>query len=200
MIPAAAAVWVHTDTHIHMRTIWKMYDNNTRSRSPPATDEYNGQWAKMSHRNVILPPGEYYIGDICYVMNDDTYHNVWGSMFGHVDGYYTNGTKSFVVAGTSYGDGEYKGTNGFNYSVDSGTIGIVSANLFDNEKDYGGLGTIHTFTKPVEVNMSIRGVFIFDTEAFHLRINTDGEDEEGEEEDGEEEEEDEEEECSDTED
>ena len=127
-------------------------------------------WIKRSHRHVILPPGTYYIGDICYAMRGPEYHEVFGGA-GYTEGCYTNGEKVFVVAGTAYGDGTYRGSNGLDYNVDAGVIGIVSKNLFEDEKDVPG-GSVHTFTDPVEVHFDESGVFKFVSGSQQIIINT----------------------------
>ena len=76
----------------------------------------------------------FYVGDICYVLADDTYHGVWGGA-GYEDGIYeVPGTDfSFAVAGTAYGDGTYFDDGGHAYDVDAGCIGLVPLELVDKE-------------------------------------------------------------------
>lgn len=72
----------------------------------------------------------FYIGDICYVLEDDIYDGVWGKQ-GFPDGIIeVPGTGlSFAVGGTAYGDGCYSDNNGKFYGVDAGVIGIVPIEL-----------------------------------------------------------------------
>ena len=85
----------------------------------------------------------FYVGDICYVLSDNVYCDVWGKN-GYSDGEFLDpetGLK-FAVAGTAYGDGEYEGSNGKWYPVDAGVIGIVPLELV--EKECGlNLGSVH---------------------------------------------------------
>ena len=152
--------------------------------------EIDTRWRKMSHKRVTLPPGKYYIGDICYAFGDDpTYDDVWAGTFGGKDGHYTNGKKTFVVAGTAYGDGSYKGSDGREYLVDAGVIGIVNSALCNIEAlraAKGDGGAVYAFTQPVEVDMSERGIFRFRSGPFNLRIDTTGGDEDTDEEGGDE--------------
>jgi len=127
-------------------------------------------WIKRSHKYVILPPGTYYIGDICYAITGPEYKEIFGGA-GYTDGCYTNGEKVFVVAGTAYGDGTYRGSNGLDYSVDAGVIGIVSKNFFEDTSEIMG-GSVHTFTDPVDVRFDEFGVFNFTSGSQKIVINT----------------------------
>ena len=75
----------------------------------------------------------FYIGDICYVLDNNIYHNVWGKQ-GYSDGIIeVPGTGlSFAVGGTAYGDGTYWDNHGKCYCVDAGVIGIVPLELIEN--------------------------------------------------------------------
>lgn len=82
----------------------------------------------------------FYIGDICYVLNDKLYHDFWGKEKGYKDGVYTApGTGlMFAVAGTAYGDGCFVDEDGYDYGVDAGVIGLVPVELIDKEHDGDG--------------------------------------------------------------
>lgn len=75
----------------------------------------------------------FYIGDLCYALNDKTYDEVWGGA-NYEDGVYeVPGTdRSFAVAGTAYGDGTYEDDYGREYSVDAGNISLVPRELADD--------------------------------------------------------------------
>jgi len=83
-----------------------------------------------------LPPGEYWVGDPCYVEWDG--HSEWmefcESMLTTGHGGYahqvnvahtTDRRHWFVCSGTMYGDGEYEDREGNRYPVDAGIIGVV---------------------------------------------------------------------------
>lgn len=72
----------------------------------------------------------FYIGDICYVLSDEVYHDFWGTKKDYEDGVYElpSGLK-FAVASTAYGDGLYHDDNGNDYPVDAGVIGVVPHEL-----------------------------------------------------------------------
>ena len=94
---------------------------------------------------------KYYVGDLCYVM-DDAWSEVCDLIpfdnseheFELKDG------RKFILFGTAYGDGSYSDFAGNSYGVDSGTIGAVKV---DDIRDLeglakvkeGGLGHIHDF-------------------------------------------------------
>jgi len=99
---------------------------------------------------------KYYIGDLCYVMHDEwsevcnliTFDNEDSAEYELEDG------RKFFLYGTAYGDGQYLGTGGGLYSVDSGTIGAIKV---DDIRDpefariiEEGHGHIHEF--PAELD------------------------------------------------
>lgn len=73
----------------------------------------------------------FYIGDICYVLDEELYHQFWGKKHGFKDGCFTDPKTgfSFAVAGTAYGDGCYEDNHGNCYGVDAGVIGLVPLEL-----------------------------------------------------------------------
>lgn len=83
----------------------------------------------------------FYVGDICYVLNDDIYFGVWRDKYQFEDGQcYTDDGNSFGVASTAYGDGCYVGSDGVCYGVDAGVLGVVPLELvsnIDNAKELG---------------------------------------------------------------
>ena len=81
-------------------------------------------------RATIKSDKGFYIGDICCVLDDDTYGNVWGKIGQYQDGEYAtdNGYK-FAVASTAYGDGCYDDDYGNVYGVGAGALGIVPFEL-----------------------------------------------------------------------
>ncbi len=88
----------------------------------------------MAETNATYPAGKYYIGDICYALDDNVYHNQWGETYSFAAGTYIisyNGIQNaMTVAHTKYGDGMYvDDINKLEFNVDSGTIGIVPFNL-----------------------------------------------------------------------
>lgn len=97
----------------------------------------------------------FYIGDICYALNDDLYHKVWGAA-DYKDGKYADPKTGaeFAVAGTAYGDGEYQDNHGNRYPVDAGVIGLVPLELVE-EEGYADLG--HVEETPGEATFEAHG-------------------------------------------
>lgn len=86
-------------------------------------------------RNFMFTPGTYYVGDLCYVLEDRwdeicdlifDENNVCSGSFNLRDG------TRFALYNTAYGDGSFHDQHGNSYSVDSGSIGVVR--LFSIER------------------------------------------------------------------
>ena len=80
-----------------------------------------------------LPAGEYWIGDLGYVIND-------GQWFTRVcKTYYKDATvlledgHTALIYGTVKGDGHYKTSREFSLGVDSGSLGIMPLDALDRE-------------------------------------------------------------------
>ncbi len=71
----------------------------------------------------------FYLGDLCYALDRELYHTVWGGQR-YADGVFTmpNGWQ-FAVAHTAEGDGYYEDNQRRGYGVDSGAIGLVPLEL-----------------------------------------------------------------------
>jgi len=101
-----------------------------------------------------MPAGTYYVGDLCYVFQDEMWDEVCDKTFDpmteeSIEGVFglDNGIK-FAMFGTAYGDGEYSDKQNRRYLVDSGTIGCVL--LKDvSPADTGG-GNVVEFKEPFE--------------------------------------------------
>ena len=96
---------------------------------PYNTSSYHPSMANVEHYGK-LPAGNYYIGDLCYVVeNWEEYHQLFfpndGSDDQHI-GVFTNseGVK-FANYGTAFGDGIYYDEERNEYAVDSGSIGCI---------------------------------------------------------------------------
>ena len=130
-------------------------------------------WTYEYKLSTVVPPGTYYIGDICYFLDDDIYETIFGG-HGYESGLYTRKSDAsfFMVDNTLYGDGLYEGTDGFGYAVDAGIIGIVSMPLAATPSAASG-GKIHTFREPVEIKFG-KGLFRFKSHSEYLAIDTKG--------------------------
>lgn len=115
-------------------------------------------------KTIGLPPGRYWIGDLCYVLNDDLYDSVFGGT-SYKEGHYTHANGTFYVAPTYAGDGTYEDTDGHEYPVDAGVLSIVSESLVD-KIDGVPLGRYMTFPHGVTCSFTGRtfepsGLFTF---------------------------------------
>lgn len=93
-------------------------------------------WNYTDANKFTVPKGAYYVGDLCYALEDDIYHDVFGGQ-GYANGFYRNGDDFFLVSGTAFGDGCYVDTLGRSYYVDAGIIGICPIHLAKKGTDGG---------------------------------------------------------------
>lgn len=109
-----------------------------------------------------LKAGDYYVGDISYVLSDQDYDalleiiissNKMALWEGEFKGY------PVFVAPTSDGDGVYTDNDGDEYFVDSGTIGIVPEEMID-PNNRADLGQVIEFRTDFEVSYE-DGIFQF---------------------------------------
>ena len=104
---------------------------------------------KMEREISVMPPGTYYVGDLCYVLGDrwdEVCDLVIGEGHSCRQGKFTlsDGTE-FVMFNTKYGDGEFRDLDGLRYPVDAGSIGAVLNDKITDENADRQLGQILTF-------------------------------------------------------
>lgn len=80
---------------------------------------------------VTIPAGSYYLGDPCYVVNEEEWSPTVNQMFDEkgrcVEGKIIPVSNGIVMSfSTKHGDGSFVDNMGNEYPVDSGTIGLVS--------------------------------------------------------------------------
>jgi len=138
----------------------------------------------------MMQPGEYYVGDLCYVMKEDwdefcsitiQDHHVFNGEFSLADG------RKFAFTQTAYGDGSYPDQYGNYYDVDAGLIGCIRIEDIRPpmpRPEIERLGNIFTFHHPFEVEGGVEnerwdGIIVIG----HLLIDTDPKGEEDEVED-----------------
>ena len=78
----------------------------------------------------------FYVGDICYVLDDPIYHGIWGDKHDFEDGLIETEFGNFAVASTAYGDGEYYDEYGHSYGVDAGVLGIVPWEILEKQEKF----------------------------------------------------------------
>ena len=115
----------------------------------------------------MMPAGEYYIGDLCYVM-----HKEWDevcSLFfkGNTNGSCNQGEfvlkdgRRFAGYNTMWGDGEYRDQFNNRYLVDSGCIGcILVSDIVEMDKRNIDLGNVIKMTKEFDTS-NIDGLISF---------------------------------------
>jgi hypothetical protein len=131
--------------------------------------------------DVVVPAGKYVLGDPCYAVPDENWDellescNYFENPVGYIrlDDLHMN--KTFILAfPTRWGDGYYLGSNGMNYPVDAGLIGLVPVDIAkDLESHYQN---IVSFTKDTVCSYNGSGRLVFGG----ISIETDPEEEEDE--------------------
>jgi hypothetical protein len=130
---------------------------------------------KIKQVEVIVPKGSYVIGDPCYAVPDEDWDallescNYFQNPIGYVKRNFTH--KVFVLAfGTKWGDGSYRGTDGNEYGVDAGLLGLVPVELLEDLSDH----EVVNFSKDTLCIDDGSGKLKFG----HITIDTDPSDEE----------------------
>lgn len=108
----------------------------------------------------MLPAGTYWVGDPCYAVDSQ---ELWMEFLGASGFFQTSvvarvGDKMIAAVGTAYGDGCYLGSDGYEYGVDAGLLGVVP--VADWAKDPGDLMTKVVFEEPFEVSTDGENVLI----------------------------------------
>lgn len=120
---------------------------------------------------VYFEPGKYWIGDLCYVM-DDKWDEVCDAMIDGHDvkegGFVLKDGTEFAMFNTAWGDGTYLDNSGHEYPVDSGGIGIIKFDDVTAANVHVELGRIVEFKSPF-IAENVDGIIYFGK----LSINTD---------------------------
>ena len=148
-----------------------------------AAEEERQKWKPhpcTGYQQATLSAGSYYVGDICYVLDDE-------ELADYTDGFYSNGAHVFGTFGTAHGDGFFSDNKGHGYGVDAGNISIVPLAMID-EKHKKSLGLGHVFTFANEFQFGCDEDFRFwikdpGNPDNCIEIPTDGHDEDEDEED-----------------
>ena len=122
--------------------------------------------SRNTEYTATFPAGEYYIGDLCYVM-----HAEWGEvcdlMFAAAGDDMVEGDlpmadgRNIFLASTAYGDGTYNDNKGNYYPVDSGSIGIIAIkDISDADRENITQGAVHTFETEFNI-IAHAGLFDF---------------------------------------
>ena len=111
------------------------------------------------NKTTTLPPGRYYVGDLCYVVPDDQWMDFVDRCFpdgnNMVNGVFeTYEGINYANFSTKYGDGVFGDYFGPTYSVDSGSIGCIPLCALPADldlKEVLDLGNIVDFDEAFEV-------------------------------------------------
>jgi hypothetical protein len=124
----------------------------------------------------MMTKGEYWIGDLCYVI-DDRWDDVGFLLFKNGDkkkserpGEFEMGEGiKFALYSTAWGDGCYEDNKGNIYGVDAGVIGCIKvSDLHKMGESVSTLGTVHVFDEDFETGYDNGTIFFGD-----IRIETD---------------------------
>jgi hypothetical protein len=135
---------------------------------------------------VTVPAGEYFLGDPCYVADDDA----WDALLTSSDFFQASpvGTlpsgDQVLGFGTKWGDGGYLDQHGNDYSVDAGLIGltpITSVSAKYDRETLERLGRFVIFTEPTRCvkddGLLIFGDYVIDTDPSYFEDEDDDDDE-----------------------
>jgi hypothetical protein len=109
-------------------------------------------WDLKDVRKATLPAGKYYIGDLCYALDDTLYDKVFGPNY-DVGLFVSKNNPAHVFMMGHTDDGLFRGSDNKEYAVDAGIIGIASEATLDPKKaPYDG-GSLYTFKSSVTVKL-----------------------------------------------
>ncbi len=169
---------------------------------PEATDSWTyGQirvrelpiGTKLDANRALAPAGRYFLGDPCYTAGkDDDSWQKWcevadlsSNAFNEpICGASYNGYP-MVASSTAYGDGSFWGSNGEEYSVDAGLIGVVPEAVIKGmgiqEAELGPYGSWVEVDQPTTLEYDgDTGTIYFGPVAIHTGDNDEDEDEDEE--------------------
>lgn len=123
---------------------------------------------------IKLEPGKYWIGDLCYVLNDDEWDEVCDQIhYRPIDTVLLKNGKVLYVMSTAYGDGVYQSNTEKLYAVDSGTIGIIRYSDLSKFADTDESGHVYESDLDFELDREQKGVLIFGGEVIDTRYEDD---------------------------
>ena len=105
--------------------------------------------ARDTFYSAKFPAGQYYVGDLCYVMHPewDELCDIMFSEDDYLEGELTVQNKRIFLASTAWGDGNYADNVGRAYGVDSGSLGIIAVeNIAESELPNLNDGHVIEFT------------------------------------------------------
>lgn len=99
----------------------------------------------------LLPPGKYWVGDPCQVLDEHIWNSVLATNFdSHQEMFCGKFNDHHIAAlSTAYGDGLFLDNKFKQFSVDSGTIGVVDTYFLQEVQKKSHSKNIHFFTEPI---------------------------------------------------
>ncbi len=104
---------------------------------PEANRRPDGFYGTRHHLETLLPPGRYWVGDPCLAMSRESYLRLIGTGQGTRRVAFDGGVA--CVSPTAHGDGTHYADRG-RCAVESGQLGILSADLVDEGREAGRWG------------------------------------------------------------
>ena len=107
---------------------------------------------------VEMPPGKYFVGDPCWVLNwAKECHNVYAAKDGvlHIDG------RKVLAFRVGAGDGVYLDDDDFRYDTTSQLIGMTPVEVLEDTKQLNQLGRVLRLEEAALITRSVEGVMDF---------------------------------------
>lgn len=113
-------------------------------------------------QSIMIPAGTYFLGDPCYVVPDELWSPLLdATRFFEDDPHILfQGKYNILAFSTAYGDGCFRGSDGKDYGVDAGMIGLVETTINPAAvaTDYT---SIVTFDRPTQCTRDLDGTLTF---------------------------------------
>ena len=126
--------------------------------------------------SMMMPAGKYYVGDLCYVMDDEWDEVCQGFFAGRTDQGCNEGVfcladgRRYASFNTKWGDGEYEDDMGNRYGVDAGLIGCIRLDDINHGSSANHIDGGQVFDFPQDfIVRKDGGVLVFG----HVTIDTD---------------------------
>lgn len=99
----------------------------------------------------LLPPGDYWVGDPCHIVDAHMWQKLLRMNFDSQEEMFCGKFDDHHIAAlsTAYGDGLFLDNRFKQFSVDSGTIGMVDTFFISPIQQEKHLKNIHHFTEPI---------------------------------------------------
>lgn len=113
----------------------------------PQTPMNPQDWTHSPQLFFTAPPGTYYVGDLCYVLSNEVYKDIFGKMGDYQPGLYQKKESTDFFLTTQIWDHTYTDAKGKEFVSDSGTLGITPVSMVSKKTT---AGHFYTFSDPVQ--------------------------------------------------